>query len=338
MIESQTPEMFQAVAAPKTNATLNLDKLTRKYCPDLDVFVTFSSAACGRGNAAQTNYGLANSVMERICEQRRDDGLHGLAIQWGVIGEVGVVAEKILGGSKMGAEGAVFDGTVAQRIQSCLEVLDLALNQSCPVYSSLLLADKTRGKSRKGGILQTFANAFGVKDLDKINPNTKLITLGMDSLIGLELKQTLERDYDLPLSPNELRTLTFGDLVAIDAGSFVKGASGLANGSVSPGMSVWPEDALVKMPSDSYEQLSDSQTPLFLVHGIELRSNPLEILASKLQFESYGFQLSRTMSSDSIEQVAAEYIKVQTIPTICWVWCTAVYCRRMWQRSGLLKS
>lgn len=48
----------------------------------------FSSVSCGRGNGGQTNYGMANSVMERICEQRRNDGLPAVAIQWGVIGDV----------------------------------------------------------------------------------------------------------------------------------------------------------------------------------------------------------------------------------------------------------
>jgi fatty acid synthase len=51
-------------------------------------FVIFSSVSCGRGNAGQTNYGMANSIMERICESRKRDGFPALAIQWGVIGDV----------------------------------------------------------------------------------------------------------------------------------------------------------------------------------------------------------------------------------------------------------
>lgn len=51
-------------------------------------FVVFSSVSCGRGNAGQTNYGMANSIMERICEKRKADGFPALAIQWGAIGEV----------------------------------------------------------------------------------------------------------------------------------------------------------------------------------------------------------------------------------------------------------
>ena len=51
----------------------------------------FSSIVSGRGNAGQINYGFANSSMERICERRTADGLHGLAVQWGAIGDVGMI-------------------------------------------------------------------------------------------------------------------------------------------------------------------------------------------------------------------------------------------------------
>lgn len=44
--------------------------------------MVFSSVSCGRGNAGQSNYGLANSVMERIVEKRHRDGLPAKAIQW----------------------------------------------------------------------------------------------------------------------------------------------------------------------------------------------------------------------------------------------------------------
>lgn len=62
-------------------------------CPLLNQFVIFSSVSCGRGNAGQTNYGLSNSVMERICETRKAENLPALAIEWGAIGEVGLVAD-----------------------------------------------------------------------------------------------------------------------------------------------------------------------------------------------------------------------------------------------------
>jgi fatty acid synthase len=36
---------------------------------------------------------MNNSIMERICEARVRDGLPGLAVQWGTVGDVGLVAE-----------------------------------------------------------------------------------------------------------------------------------------------------------------------------------------------------------------------------------------------------
>ena len=79
LIEGQTAENFQEVCRPKVNGTLNLDLVTRELCNNtLDWFVAFSSISSGSGNAGQSNYGYANSVMERICEKRKQDGLPGM--------------------------------------------------------------------------------------------------------------------------------------------------------------------------------------------------------------------------------------------------------------------
>ena len=78
MIENQTEEMFRAVFEPKVTGTLNLDSLSRELCStSLDNFTVFSSISGGRGNAGQSNYGFANTAMERICEKRKLDGLPG---------------------------------------------------------------------------------------------------------------------------------------------------------------------------------------------------------------------------------------------------------------------
>lgn len=53
--------------------------------------MVFSSVSCGRGNAGQTNYGMANSIMERICEARLKDGYPAKAIEWGAVGEVNLI-------------------------------------------------------------------------------------------------------------------------------------------------------------------------------------------------------------------------------------------------------
>lgn len=63
---------------PKVTCTLNLDSLTRELCSgSLECFTVFSSISGGRGNAGQSNYGFANTAMERMCEKRRLDGFPG---------------------------------------------------------------------------------------------------------------------------------------------------------------------------------------------------------------------------------------------------------------------
>lgn len=92
IFENQTEQTFIESLGPKAEATKHFDKLSRLLCPALKYFVIFSSVSCGRGNAGQSNYGMANSIMERICEERNKKKLPGKAIQFGAIGDVGLLA------------------------------------------------------------------------------------------------------------------------------------------------------------------------------------------------------------------------------------------------------
>lgn len=78
MMENQTEEDYSAVCKAKVDATKCLD-IASRTCPQLDYFVVFSSVSCGRGNPGQSNYGMANSAMERICEERQATGLPGVS-------------------------------------------------------------------------------------------------------------------------------------------------------------------------------------------------------------------------------------------------------------------
>lgn len=212
IIENQTVENYEVVCAPKIDATIALDEASRKLCKDTcDYFVAFSSVSCGRGNLGQSNYGFANSVMERVCELRRKDGLHGLAVQWGAIGDVGVVTETMSTSHDIN-----IGGTHPQRIPSCLTTLDKFLNSPFSVCSSIVKADKKTGSSSGGktDLLKTVCNILGVKSAS-LSPSTTLAELGMDSLMGVEVKQTLERDYGTIVSIQELRNFSIERLQGI---------------------------------------------------------------------------------------------------------------------------
>lgn len=200
-------QMFTESLTPKAQATQNLDKVSRNLCPHLSHFVVFSSMSCGRGNAGQSNYGMANSAMERIIEERHKFGLPAKAIQWGAIGDVGLLAEYQL--ANMDKE---ISGTLPQSISSCLEVLDRLLISSDPIVSSMVVADKDVSDAGKRNIIDTILKIMGVRDKKSISMDSTLTQLGIDSLMGVEIQQVVERDYDIVFTSQELRSLTLGQL------------------------------------------------------------------------------------------------------------------------------
>ncbi|XP_063312266.1 fatty acid synthase [Pelobates fuscus] len=310
MIENLSPNLFQEVNKPKYNGTLNLDRISREKCTELDHFVAFSSVSCGRGNAGQSNYGFANSTMERICEKRRQDGLPGLAVQWGAIGDVGVVLET------MGSNDTVIGGTLPQRISSCLEVLDQFLNQSHPVMSSFVLAEKTIFTKTKGGsqqdLVQAVAHILGVRDVSSLNPETSLADLGLDSLMGVEVRQTLERDYDIVMAMRDVRQLTINKLRELSCKPPTTEES-----KPSQKISALPElnildlnNLLVNPHASTVTKLNDvqsSERPLFLVHPIEGSTAAFHSLASRLSIPCYGLQCTKAAPLDSIHSLASYY-------------------------------
>ncbi|XP_070708258.1 fatty acid synthase [Pempheris klunzingeri] len=312
MLENLTPQLFLDVNRPKYDGTVNLDRVTRETCPDLSYFVAFSSVSCGRGNAGQSNYGYANSAMERVCEKRRYDGLPGVAVQWGAIGDVGVVLET------MGGNDAVIGGTLPQRIASCLEVLDLFLCQQQPVMSSFVLAERTVVKSEAGSqrnLVDAVGHILGVRDVNSLNADASLADLGLDSLMGVEVRQTLERDYDIVMTMREIRQLTINKLRELanskPGGSNESHHAAAKRDGVRSLLETDLTQILVNPSGPTVTPLNKVQSqerPLFLVHPIEGSIGAFKTLASKLSVPCYGLQCTKAAPLDSIQSLAAYYV------------------------------
>ncbi|KZC13477.1 PREDICTED: fatty acid synthase [Dufourea novaeangliae] len=311
LIKDLNENDFVKVTTPKVIATKHLDAASREMCPSLDYFVAFSSVSCGKGNLGQTNYGLANSAMERIVEQRQANGLPGLAIQWGAIGDVGLILDT-LGGSNDIEVG----GTTPQRIGSCLETMDVFLQQPHPVLSSCCIADqrKFQDTSNRISIVQAVANILGIKKLETINNNVTLADLGMDSLMGTEIKQTLERNYDTVLSPQDIRNLTFEKLQMIDSGAVDTAKNDGQGGKEEEVMAefLFQADGTEIVPVEALVELKTKKSkgvPVFFVHAIEGMIGPFKSIASELERPAWGFQCVRDAPLDSITELASFYIK-----------------------------
>ncbi|KYN15123.1 PREDICTED: fatty acid synthase-like [Trachymyrmex cornetzi] len=315
LIENLEEADFKTSILPKVDVTRNLDVVSRKLCPSLDYFVVFSSVSSGRGNIGQTNYGFANSTMERIMEERQANGLPGLAIQWGAVGDVGLIIETM-----GGYNDTEVNGTLPQHMSSCLATMDIFLQQPHPVLASMVLAEKLKtNDDNKADLVATIANILGVKDVNRINPNNNLADLGMDSLMGTEIKQTLERNYDIVLSAQEIRVLTFAKLQELSStsGEIVKDQQPFAEKAITvtdsnlsldmlmqwPSNEVLPKEALVPLKTKS------SNGPmLFTIHGIEGLVKPLEYVASELDRPCWGLQSIEQAPHETISELAAFYV------------------------------
>ncbi|VDK43768.1 unnamed protein product [Cylicostephanus goldi] len=327
LFENQNVQNFKDAAEAKYYGTINLDYATRDHCDEaLRWFVVFSSITSGRGNAGQTNYGWSNSTMERMIEQRREDGYPGIAIQWGAIGDVGVILEN------MGDNNTVVGGTLPQRMPSCLASLDMFLSWNHPIVSSYIKADMGQKKAAGGGnLLQTIAHILGVNDVSQLNPDANLGDLGLDSLMGVEIKQALERDYDIVLSMKDIRTLTLNKLQTL-AESGGQGDTALQPTELDMKLETErdAEQNTVEMLEKQMNQLFKMRVDVndldpqdivvkcnkieegpvtFFVHSIEGIATPLKRVMTKCNFPVYCFQSTKDVPQDSIESVAGCYIR-----------------------------
>ncbi|XP_077508101.1 fatty acid synthase-like [Amblyomma americanum] len=318
LLENQTAEACETVCRIKINATQNMDSISRRLCPDLDHFVVFSSLSSGYGNVGQTNYGYANSAMERICECRAAGGLPALAIQWGPIGDVGVFRE-------MAGDDAVVSGTVSQRITSCLQVLDRFMCHGGTVVSSFVKADLSIKLDvlKKRDLVQSVARVFGVKDPSSLNPNASLRELGMDSLMAVEVKQTIERELDFTLSMQEIRRITLNELRKISEGEApgeLASRDSVAHQHNKDSMdtSEVPRLRLLEnlAPDSTLIEMNRAQgaTPVFIVHPINGHVNALFELARHLPVRAVGIQATRDIPVHSVEKIATAYLqKIQNV-------------------------
>ena len=136
---------LDTVIRPKVLGAQHLDAVTRSR--DLDYFVMFSSATTFIGNPGQGSYVAANGFMEGLARCRRRAGLPALAVAWGAIGDVGVLARKK----------AVMD-TLAGRVgvtpmdaRRCLDLMaeTLSVQGASPDDSVVAIASMHWGKARE---------------------------------------------------------------------------------------------------------------------------------------------------------------------------------------------
>jgi len=311
IFENLDEQMFNESLAPKALGTKYLDKISRILCPNLKQFVVFSSVSCGRGNAGQSNYGMANSMMERIIENRHRDGLPGKAIQWGAIGDVGMLADYQL----MNAE-KDFGGTLPQSIYSCLEVLDILLTSNDPIVSSMIVADKKLSDLNKGNIIDMIFKIMGIRDRKSVSMDSTLTQLGIDSLTGVEIQQIIEREFDISLTSQEIRTLTLSQLEKRISSKDTKAATNKPDDDDTAEKVEWMrlllEDVidpktLELVSSDTIvhsNNIQDSKTKILIIPGFYgFASTVFQNLGKEMNYSAYILQYVNFGDCKNVDEV-----------------------------------
>jgi myxalamid-type polyketide synthase MxaB len=89
----QNWQRFSRVMAPKVMGTWHLHTQTKNQ--PLDFFVMFSSAASLLGSPGQSNHASANAFLDALAYHRKAQGLPALSINWGAWSEIGAARGQV---------------------------------------------------------------------------------------------------------------------------------------------------------------------------------------------------------------------------------------------------
>ena len=231
-IERLDEERMWTAMRPKIIGAWNLHTLSTDI--PLDFFVLFSSITSIIGNPGQANYVAGNAFLDMLAYYRRGRGLPALTVNWGGIGEVGYVVNSPETTQRLGRFGvtlmplsetldALDELMSSNAVQATVAQLEWkhtskVLGARVPARFADLVGGTGNEESRATGnadvraileadapelprLLETYirehlARAVGTSPA-RIDPQQSLLSLGLDSLIALEVRNRINADLGM---------------------------------------------------------------------------------------------------------------------------------------------
>jgi acyl carrier protein len=247
-------ERMQLVLIPKDRGAWLLHEATKGM--KLDCFVMYSSVSSIFGNPVQGNYGAANAFLDALAHYRRSQGLPALTMNWGVLGGEGYVARNERVAEFLARQGTaeLSPGEVMSLMESSLtmgstQVMAIRVDWAKwrqffrgmgenpllqHIFASIEGSEATGATSDWRRKIETAAPeelegviSLAVRDAvgsvlrvkpESLRDDQPLTDLGLDSLMGVEIENSIEAAIGIALPPTSLmRARTIGQIVTLIA-------------------------------------------------------------------------------------------------------------------------
>lgn len=246
-------ERMRKVLAPKAHGAWLLHEGTRDLV--LDHFVMFSSVSSIFGNSSQANYAAANAFLDSLAHHRRALGLSALVVNWGALGGEGYVARNERVAEYLARQGTtpltprevvmltesfLNSGTIqamAMRVDWSKWRQSFRGSQESPllekIYASGVDVSETGGSKSDWRLkIETCAAneradliGLAVRDVvgsvlrvkpEGLRGDQPLTDLGLDSLMAVEIENSIESAIGIALPPASLmKVRTIEQIVAL---------------------------------------------------------------------------------------------------------------------------